>query len=220
MSIRKTALIKGEYYHVFNRGVDKRDIFTTKDELHLFFNRLNDLNTDNTSNALRMRRKENRKSSTDNDNKLVTIIAYCLLPNHFHLILKQESENGIAKYMQRLCNSYVKIFNYNHNRSGSLFQGRFKANHIKGINSLSLVSTYVNLNYKHHKINPKERFVKSSIFEYLETELGDEICDKAEINAIVQEFGSLSQYKADIKNTSISFAKNKNISLTLADFEF
>ncbi len=199
MTIRKVPLTKGEYYHVFNRGVDKRDIFTNKDELYLFFNRLK-----------RMKRKKGKEVLDDNE-KLVSIIAYCLLPNHFHLLLKQESENGITKFMHRLCNSYVKVFNHSHKRSGSLFQGRFKAKHLTGEDTLNTVSTYVNLNYKHHKINPKKQLVKSSIFEYLDTELGPRICDISEIKNI---------YKADIKNTSISFAMNKNISLDLEDFEF
>jgi hypothetical protein len=82
MTIRKVPLTKGEYYHVFNRGVDKRDIFTNKDELYLFFNRLNDLNTTNISNALRMKRKKGKEVLDDNE-KLVSIIAYCLLPTIF-----------------------------------------------------------------------------------------------------------------------------------------
>jgi REP element-mobilizing transposase RayT len=219
MTIRKVPLTKGECYHVFNRGVDKRDIFTNKDELYLFFNRLNDLNTTNISNALRMKRKKGKEVLDDNE-KLVSIIAYCLLPNHFHLLLKQESENGITKFMHRLCNSYVKVFNHSHKRSGSLFQGRFKAKHLTGEDALGTVSTYVNLNYKHHKINLKKQLVKSSIFEYLDTELGPRICDISEIKNIIDDYGSLQQYKADIKNTSISFAMNKNISLDLEDFEF
>jgi len=201
--------------------VDKRDIFTNKDELYFFLKQLKELNSIDTSNALRMRRKENRELKNPyTDEKLISIVAYCLLPNHFHLLLKQESENGIAKFMHRLCSSYVKVFNQKHNRSGSLFQGRFKAKHINGYYALPSVSTYVNLNYKHHKIEPKHQLVKSSIFEYLDTEIGNRVCNQDEINKIINEAGSLEQYKINTKNTSITFADNKGVTLNTEDFEF
>ncbi|WXU00321.1 MAG: hypothetical protein Ctma_1034 [Catillopecten margaritatus gill symbiont] len=221
MAIRKIQLVNGEYYHVFNRGVDKRTIFTNKDELYFFFNRLQDLNNTNTSNAFRMCRREKRQNKNlENQTQLVKIVAYCLLPNHFHLLLQQQSDDGISKFMQRLGSSYVKLFNQKHERTGALFQGRFKATHISGDYALPSVSSYVNLNYKHHEINPKEQLVKSSIFEYLGTELGEYICDKEAIDSIINEAGSLEQYKVDTKNSSIHFAENKHVFLTSDDFEF
>ncbi|PID83131.1 hypothetical protein CSB11_02950 [Candidatus Campbellbacteria bacterium] len=134
MAKRKIEFVENEYYHVFNRGVDKRIIFKDKGDLNYFFNRLSDLN----SNLSSERNKQNanhryRKLKTEirvSDQPLVSIISYCLLPNHFHLVLKQEAENGISKFMQKLGTSYTMYFNEKYKRTGSLFAGKFKAKHI------------------------------------------------------------------------------------------
>jgi len=122
--------------------------------------------------------------------------------------------------MQKLGTSYTMFFNKQEKRSGALFQGKFKANHLSGEFALPVLSAYVNLNFKHHKIDPKNQLVKTSLFEYFNEELGDRICDQAEIESILSESGGLTEYKKMIKNASISFADNKNIFLSSNDFEF
>lgn len=221
MGIRKVEFANGEYYHVFNRGVDKRSIFTNKKQLYFFFKRMRTLNTTDSSKYFdNKRNKFKDQDITGEGDKLVTIVAYCFLPNHYHLLLKQEVDNGISQFMQRLGTSYTKFFNQEENRSGSLFQGKFKATHLSGDYALSMVSAYVNLNFKHHKIDPKKQLVKTSLFEYLDEELGDRICSQTEIDAIIAESGSLSDYKNTIKQASISFADNKGLNLSFSDFEF
>jgi len=217
MSFRKVPLTNGEYYHVFNRGVDKRSIFSSKEQLYYFFKSLYLLNTTDQSSGQSL----TRKNLVSKDNvKLVSIVAYALLPNHFHLLLKQEVDDGIAKFMQKLGTSYTMFFNKQENRSGALFQGKFKSNHLSGDLALPVVSAYVNLNYKHHKIDTNKQLVKTSLFEYFDEELGDRICDQDEIEAILSESGGLSEYKQMIKKASISFADNKNVLLSAEDFEF
>lgn len=217
MSSRKTPLTNGEYYHVFNRGVDKRSIYSNKEQLYYFFKSLYLLNTTDQSSGQSL----TRKNLVSEDNvELVSIAAYALLPNHFHLLLKQEVDDGIAKFMQKLGTSYTMFFNKQENRSGALFQGKFKANHLSGDFALPVLSAYVNLNYKHHKINPNKQLIKTSLFEYFDEELGDRICNQDEIEAILAESGGLSEYKEMIKKASISFADNKNILLSSDDFEF
>ncbi len=229
MPIRKTPLISGEYYHVFNRGVDKRVIFTSQEELLFFFKRLHDLNSSDTSIAIKNARRKTlynneRAGLAQNENnkkdELVSIVAYCLLPNHFHLLLRQKTDDGIAKFMQRIGSSYVQFFNKTHQRTGALFQGRFKAKHLGGEYGLPTLASYVNLNYKHHKIDPQVSLVKSSIFEYLKQEDGVYICDTQEVTNVLAELGGEAQYKAYAKDASIVFAKNKGIILTEGDFEF
>ncbi|MBT7411530.1 MAG: hypothetical protein HN828_00520 [Candidatus Thioglobus sp.] len=217
MGTRKISLTNGEYYHVFNRGVDKRVIFTKKEYLYYFFRSIALLNTTVQSTGQSLTRKNlvNKESG-----RLVSVVAYALLPNHFHLLLKQEVDNGIVKFMQKLGTSYTMFFNKQEKRSGALFQGKFKANHLSGEFALPVLSAYVNLNFKHHKIDPKNQLVKTSLFEYFNEELGDRICDQAEIESILSESGGLTEYKKMIKNASISFADNKNIFLSSNDFEF
>ncbi|ALE53065.1 hypothetical protein SP60_07595 [Candidatus Thioglobus autotrophicus] len=221
MSIRKINFIEGEYYHVFNRGVDRRTIFESQDDLEYFFQRLVDLNMVVTD--LKFNSKRYRKSGevvVDKKYKnLVSIISYCLLPNHFHLVLKQESEDGISRFMQKLGTSYTMYFNQKYKRSGSLFQGKFKANMIDGEFGLPVLSVYVNLNYIHHRINLKSSLVKSSIFEYLDEELGNSICNKEEIRSVVSEIGSIDEYKKFAKNTSKIFGENKGLVIKDVDLD-
>ena len=148
------------------------------------------------------------------------IVAYSLLPNHYHLLVKQFVDNGISQFMQRLGTSYTKFFNEQEKRSGALFQGKFKATHLSGDFALPTVSAYINLNHKHHGIDPSKQLVKSSIFEYFGQELGEHICDATEVCKIIQESGGLEAYKQYIKQASIAFAENKNVLLDGDSFEF
>ena len=213
MSIRKIQFGEECYYHVFNRGVDKRSIFEDKNDIYYFFNRLTDLNIDAVNSRLTTKRfkKQGEAIIEPNHAKLVSIIAYCLLPNHFHLVLKQESKDGISKFMQKLGTSYTMYFNTKYKRSGSLFQGKFKANLIGGDFGLPVLSVYINLNYIHHRIDPKINLVKSSIFEYLDKELGESICNQEEVESVINEIGTIKDYEKFAKNTSKVFGKNKGL---------
>lgn len=221
MSIRKIKFTEGEHYHVFNRGVDKREIFKSQEDLYYFFKRLIDLNNIVVGTSFNSKRfRKSGEVVIDNENiKMVSIVAYCLLPNHFHLVLKQESEGGISKFMQKLGTSYTMYFNKKYNRSGSLFQGKFKANLIDGDFGLPVLSVYVNLNYLHHKINPKNTFVKSSIFEYLDKEIGKPICNQQDIDSIVKEIGTIQEYEDFAKNTSKVFGENKGLIIKDIDLD-
>lgn len=221
MSIRKIQFNEDHYYHVFNRGVDKRNIFESQEDLYYFFKRLIDLNKDGTNPSINNNRYkgQGRVAKDEDAGALVSIVSYCLLPNHFHLVLKQESESGISKFMQKLGTSYTMYFNQKYKRSGSLFQGKFKANMIDGEFGLPVLSVYVNLNYMHHRINPKSSLVKSSIFEYLGTELGESICNKKEIKGVISEIGSIQEYKVFSKNTSKVFGENKGLIIKDIDLD-
>lgn len=224
MGIRKIQFTNDEYYHVFNRGVDRRIIFNTQEHQAYFLSRLKLLNTtDNRKYITNKRSRFKNKEIVGEGEQLVGIIAYCLLPNHFHLLLKQNVDHGVSQFMQRLGTAYTMFFNQQEKRSGGLFQGKFKATHLDGDFALPTLSAYVNLNYMHHKIKPNKSLVKSSLDDYL---LGaglactNGICNKNEINNIITEVGGLDEYKAFIKNASITFADNKNNVTNFRDFEF
>jgi putative transposase len=78
--------------------------------------------------------------------RLVAIGAYCLMPNHFHILLKEITEGGISKFMEKLTTAYSKYFNKKHNHSGVLFQGRFKAEHVDNDEYLKYLFAYIHLN--------------------------------------------------------------------------
>jgi len=98
---------------------------------------------------------------------LVSIVCYCFNPNHFHFILKQEVDGGISEFFKRLLGGYTKYFNLIHNRSGALFQGRFKSNLIDDDAYFLKIRPYVHLNYLIHEIpKNKSHLVLSSEREY------------------------------------------------------
>lgn len=210
MAQRNITLEKDEYYHVYNRGVDKRDIFMDEQDLLFFFHRLIDLNKNRATNYDRIRRSRQKNQLleySDDEQPLVQIISYALLPNHFHLILKPLVDQGIQRFMQKLCTSYVKFFNKKYLRSGALFQGRFKAKHITGNLALPNLSVYVNLNYRHHHINPQEALVKTSVFEYLGTEKYLSICSIPPF--LFQEIGGKEKYQNYMNSTAQVFLEKK-----------
>jgi REP element-mobilizing transposase RayT len=127
---------------------------------------------------------------------LVQFVAFCLNPNHFHFILTQLEDHGIEKFMHRLGTGYTKYFNGKYLRSGALFQGRFKANHINSNEYLLHVGVYVNLNYKVHKLKQNEDLFLSSWSEYI-GETYPSICSKE----MLGQFKSKKEYEKFAENT-------------------
>lgn len=126
--------------------------------------------------------------------QLVNFVAYCLNPNHYHFILEQVAENGISRFMHRLNGGYTWYFNKQYNRSGSLFQGRFKAKHIDSNEYLLHVCIYVNLNFKVHQLGGSAaKLVKSSWDEYTIKSQEIKICKK---DIILNQFRSANEYKS------------------------
>ena len=196
---KKRKFFIGEYYHVFNRGVDKRKIFLDKGDLYYFFDAIQISNQQEPISSTERNKKRKELKRNIKSEKIVEIISYCLLPNHFHFILKEITEGGISKFMSKLGGSYSQYFNSKYERTGTLFQGRFKAKRISGIGkrdfSIEVTSAYVNLNYKHHNYDIKKDLIKTSLFEYLGEEKGEKICNQNEIKKIIKSVGGLDRYK-------------------------
>ena len=153
MGSRKIPFENNEFYHIYNRGVDKRNIFMDKKDISRFFDGLNEFNNEFPIGSLyenSFQRKNSQLGSKASKFKLVDIVMYCINPNHFHLVLKQNMEKGIEKFMQKLGTGYTKYFNNKNSRSGSLFQDKFKSKHIDNNEYLLYLSAYVNLNDKVH----------------------------------------------------------------------
>ena len=121
--MRKTPLVEGEYYHIYNRGVDKRTIFENKKDLFRFFQSIEEFNHLEPIGSIFLNSFNKKRKISK---KLVEIVCYCLNPNHFHFVLKPLVENGISEFMKRLNGGYTSYFNNRHKRNGVLFQGLFK----------------------------------------------------------------------------------------------
>jgi REP element-mobilizing transposase RayT len=219
MGKRNFEFVEGEYYHIFNRGTDKRKIFMDKGDLYYFFDEIMIANSDISIGDRRPGSRKRLKEKINGQQKFVKIIAYSLMPNHFHLIVTPVAENGVSKFMQRLGTSYTRFFNEKYERSGSLFQGKFKAVQLSVKKSLEFMSVYVNLNYKYHKIDPKKVSIKTSLFEYLETEVGESTCNKQIIKSLIGGMGGIPRYKEYIKRQSEYFSNQKGLSVKNLTFE-
>lgn len=121
-----------EIYHILNRGVDKRKIFLDDFDYFRFIHDMFEFNDEtNASNNFRKFQQLNviaRRSIERKPRKLlVNVHAFCLMPNHYHFILSANCDRGISRFMQKVNMGYARYFNEKYERSGALFQGRFKS---------------------------------------------------------------------------------------------
>ena len=150
--LRSGPFITGEYYHLYNRGVDKRIIFKSKKDYERFMMLLFVSNSNEQS--FRLDNLINQQHKTfdeililDKGKLLVSIGAWCLMTNHFHLLIRQEIDGGITKFMRKLGVGYSMFFNIKYQRKGALFGGLFKSKLI-GIddNYMKQLFRYLHLN--------------------------------------------------------------------------
>ena len=151
--LRKDPFITGEYYHIYNRGIDKRVIFKTKNDFERFIMLLYISNSLNEKSfRLDDLINKNHKSfeeilSIKKEGQLVSIGAWCLMPNHFHILLRQEADGGITKFMKKLGTAYSMFFNIKYQRHGALFGGLFKSKLVgNDDNYMRKLFAYINLN--------------------------------------------------------------------------
>lgn len=155
MSLRRVNLVDGEFYHVYNRGNSKQEIFLDHEDYDRFMKLLYLCNS-----TTRVNFKEDivqKKISAwdfERGKKLVNIGAWVLMPNHFHIYitpyqgrsLVNVNINGITIFMKKLCTAYTMYFNKKYSRTGSLFEGRFKSVHISDEVQAKYLFSYIHLN--------------------------------------------------------------------------
>jgi len=142
--MRKQKLASNNIYHVFNRGVEKRTIFLDETDNLRFVNNLAIFNDKNAVLNAKYRIKE--IETPDIREPLVDILAFCLMPNHFHLLLSQKEGDGISKFMNKIGVGYANYFNLKYERVGSLFQGAFKSVLIDKESQFLRIPFYIHLN--------------------------------------------------------------------------
>ncbi|MBU0723218.1 transposase [Patescibacteria group bacterium] len=149
--MKKPTFINDEIYHIYNRGTEKRKIFLDKQDHLRFIHNLFEFNDENSvpnfSRSFTMSEAMSEVEPRSRPRKLlVKILIFTLMPNHFHLLLKQEEVNGIVKFMQKLGTGYTMYFNKKYKRVGGLFQGRFKAVLINEHAHFLYLPYYIHLN--------------------------------------------------------------------------
>lgn len=197
---RRVIFANNEIYHIFNRGVEKRQTFITRREFTraietLAYYRFADLLL-RFSHFIRLDIEAQSLALNNliDENKQVEILCYCFMPNHFHLLLQQTKDNGISKFVANLTNSYTKYFNTKYDRVGPLFQGLFKAVHIENDEQLLHVSRYIHLNPATSFLIKDEelaRYEWSSYSEYLKSG-NSNLVDK---RLIMSFFSNINKYE-------------------------
>jgi REP element-mobilizing transposase RayT len=148
--MRKFDFVNGEFYHIFNRGVDKRRIFQDEIDFKNFLECLHLFNDALFVRPTRLSRKVMNLSMSeryDHEREhFVDIYAYSLIPNHFHLLFRQLRTDGISRLMHKLEKTISNTFNRRNGRTGTLFEGNFKAVHVTNESHLIYLPTYIHLN--------------------------------------------------------------------------
>ena len=137
----------GEYYHLYSRGTDKRKIFLNKRDYDRFLILLYICNNIETLHLSDQKGKPfDDFFGIQKKDTLIDIGAYCLMPNHFHLLVREKKDGGISAFMKKLLTAYVMYFNKRYERKGALFENRFKARHLDTDRDLKYQFAYCHLN--------------------------------------------------------------------------
>jgi len=183
--MQKPQFVNNEFYHIYNRGVEKRNIFLDEKDYFRFIHDLFEFNDENLTLNTNYYLKKDKiggeggesiigvqlpyiKAEREPRKLLVSILGFCQMPNHYHLILRQRKEGGIVRFMQKLGTGYTNYFNQKQERVGPLFQGRFKAVHINQEEHLQHLFFYVHFNsldliepaWREGKINDYQKTIK------------------------------------------------------------
>lgn len=132
-------MVNDQVYHIVTRGIDGRNIFNDESDYHRAIHNLFEFNDENPAGQRAENGSRSRKI-------LVDILAFCLMPNHIHLLIKQVQDEGITKFMRKFGAGYVGYFNKKNERQGHLFQGRFRAVMIKSDAQLKAAFVYIHTN--------------------------------------------------------------------------
>ncbi len=203
---RKFDFSIGEFYHIYNRGSNKSNIFLD-DTDRKRFQKL--LYVCNSINPVVFKTIQGRSlEEIERNQTLVDIGAYCLMPNHFHLLIKENSENGVAVFLKKVSTAYSMYFNTRYERSGVLFQGRFKATHADSDEYLKYLFSYIHLNpvkiidskWKECGIADREK-AKQYLANYSYSSYLDYMGQEREEGAILNK-NAFPEYFEDIKEFS------------------
>lgn len=209
MPSRVFPFVNSHFYHVYNRGSEKRQIFEINWDYLRFIKTIKYYQLSGPKPRL-SKFLINQAFKIDHLEKIVDVICYCLMPNHFHFLIRQVKDGGITKFIGQLSNSYTRYYNTKYRRVGPLLQGEFKAVLVESAEQLIHVSRYIHLNPLVSLLAKDLNLYKwSSYHEYINILEG--ICDK---DPILEFFKSPDEYKEFISDhasyaTELEFIKHQ-----------
>jgi len=204
----------GNYYHIFNRGNGKNDIFLDAQDYKIFTHRLlenlfPDSETLKVLSPLDLKYKRKKLPP-----EAFSLICYCLMPNHFHLLIRQNSDVKISKLIQKLCTGYAAYFQKKYGHVGHLFQGAFKSIHIDNESYLTWLSAYIHQNpVSAYLVKDPKDYPFSSYLDYIGLR-DDGLCDKS---PILSKFKSKEEYKKFVLDTESQLKAKKSIKDLMLD---
>ncbi len=186
VTFRKHPLVEGEIYHIYNKSISGYKIFNSyydysrMRQLFVYYSCVRKKKFSEWEREKRKKKKLNERLGIEE--KFVDIIAYCIMPTHIHLILKQKKEKGISIFMSQISNSYAKYFNLKHKRKGPLWEGEFKNILISNEEQLLHLTRYIHLNpVTAGLVEKPQDWEFSSYREYLNEIKDERICDFKEL---------------------------------------
>jgi putative transposase len=215
--MRKTPFADNEYYHVYNRGTEKRKVFLAEADFQRMLLSMKLMNDEKDGLVIAWRDYQKTYPAKDikaflryylrKEMPLVEIVCFSLLPNHYHFILKQVHVRGIGEFMRRIGIGYTRYFNERYKRSGVLFQGGVKSSHISSTARLQALSAYVNMNCEIHGISSADNYHWSSFAEYL-GKAKNGLCAKG-MKVILDDFRSREEYKMFAEENAQEYKRKK-----------
>jgi len=205
---RNLKFAEGEYYHLYNRGVEGRKLFLDEGDYRRFTSLLYTANGIIPVHLSNLSKSASPFKSAKGE-AIVDIGAWCLMPNHFHILVREKTTNGISLFMKKLLTGYSMFFNIKRERKGVLFENTFYAKHLDTDNYLKYQYAYIHLNpigiidsgWKEKKINDKNKTKKflssypySSYLDYTKPEGREElvILNKEEFPEYFQTFNEFN----------------------------
>lgn len=203
---RSTSLVNGEIYHIYNRGSEKRNIFTQLRDYKRFKQTIYYYQYSGPKPRLSI--SPLKSFQPDPSKMLVEILCFCLMPNHFHFMVKQLKDNGISIFMSQLSNSYTKYFNTKYKRVGALLQGAFKSVLVESEEQLIHLSRYIHLNPVVSGICKfPEDYPWSSFDEYMN---GESLCSTSLVLSLFSSKDKYAQFTKDQINYGITLETAKH----------
>ena len=208
--MRKHTFTTGEFYHIYNRGVDKRPIFLDERDMERFFLGVRELNNQTTIGSLHEHQYilKHLKSLGHFVPKLplVKFVAYAVNPNHYHFLMQPVVDKGIERFMHRLNMAYSKYFNARYQRKGRLWESVFNSKHVNSDEYLLHLSAYINLNHQAHALGHEvSKLARTSWGEYL-GDNSNTICDKS---IILGQFNNPREYREFAEASLQDIIENK-----------
>ena len=204
MPKRKTSIVPGEFYHVYNKSVGSEKIFLSEFNIKQALKRVHYYKFKrNLKYVDYVKIKENRSDaslSNKQQDPLVIIYAYSIMPNHYHFVVKELKKEGLRSFISNFQMSFAWFYNSRNKRSGSVFQGRFKAKHIQSIEQLLHLIRYVHLNpVTAYLCDFKDlsNSLRTSYYEYVTDNHKNSIVDT---KFVMKHFNSIKDFKVFHKN--------------------